>query len=361
MPIYMDRHDVSAAVTAEIVAQIHQEDLKIQQKYNCRGLTYWFDDVRKTAFCLIEAPDKNAIIKMHEHAHGEVPHQVIEVDETIVESFLGRIEDPQKAQNASLNIINDPAFRIIMVIDFHKNYSNNADILQTDLLFQESAVLISEMLTGFEGRVVNQTDEGFLISFKSVSKAVLCSKEIVEQIGIGDNELKISLNAGVPVTEKKSIFEDTVKLARRMNFIGCAKVVLTDEIRDLFKSENSNRFIDAPLIYVVSSSDQKFINSLIDFIESEWKNTKLKVEDFNKLLGYSKSQLYRKMMQLIGESPNSFLLTYRLNRAMELLKKENSSVSEIAYDSGFSSPSYFTKCFNKRFSLSPSEFLHKKR
>lgn len=47
MPIFMDRHDVSEAVTAEIVAQIHQEDLKIQDKYDCRGLTYWFDDARK--------------------------------------------------------------------------------------------------------------------------------------------------------------------------------------------------------------------------------------------------------------------------------------------------------------------------
>ena len=43
MPIFMDRHDVSESVTAEIVAQIHQEDLKVQDKFGCRGLTYWFD------------------------------------------------------------------------------------------------------------------------------------------------------------------------------------------------------------------------------------------------------------------------------------------------------------------------------
>jgi len=52
----MDRHDVSESVTAEMVAQLHQADLKIQHKYACRGLTYWFDDLRKTAFCLVEAP-----------------------------------------------------------------------------------------------------------------------------------------------------------------------------------------------------------------------------------------------------------------------------------------------------------------
>ena len=66
MPIFMDRHDVSESVTAELVAQIHLEDLEIQQKYNCRGLTYWYDDARKMAFCLIEAPDRNAIVQMHD-------------------------------------------------------------------------------------------------------------------------------------------------------------------------------------------------------------------------------------------------------------------------------------------------------
>ncbi len=43
MPIYMDRHDVAEEVTAEIVAQIHQEDLRIQHKYCCKGITYWYD------------------------------------------------------------------------------------------------------------------------------------------------------------------------------------------------------------------------------------------------------------------------------------------------------------------------------
>ena len=98
MPIFMDRHDVSDEVTAEIVAELHQEDLKIQDKYNCKGLTYWFDAKRNTAFCLIEAPNKESIQKMHNQAHGEVPHKIIEVDGSVVESFLGRIEDPEKSQ-----------------------------------------------------------------------------------------------------------------------------------------------------------------------------------------------------------------------------------------------------------------------
>ena len=69
----MDRHDVSETVTAEHVAQLHQQDLKVQDQFGCRGLTYWFDDKRKTAFCLIEAPDMKALEEMHNHAHGQVP------------------------------------------------------------------------------------------------------------------------------------------------------------------------------------------------------------------------------------------------------------------------------------------------
>jgi hypothetical protein len=121
----MDRHDVSEHVTAENVANLHQEDLKIQDQFGCRGLTYWFDEKRKTAFCLIEAPDKEAIFEMHNRAHGEVPHEVIEVDASIVESFLGRIEDPKKAKNTELNIISDPAFRTIMLIRLSVSLTQN--------------------------------------------------------------------------------------------------------------------------------------------------------------------------------------------------------------------------------------------
>ena len=162
MTIYMDRHDVSEAVTAEIVAQIHQEDLKIQHKYGCRGLTYWFDEVRKTAFCLIEAPDKNAIIEMHDRAHGEVPHQIIEVDAAIVESFLGRIEDPEKAKNTELNIINDPAFRTIMLIS-----QEFLSFKKSNFSYKENwDKQINQTIKLFDGNIVRKIKNEYLVSFK---------------------------------------------------------------------------------------------------------------------------------------------------------------------------------------------------
>lgn len=362
MPIYMDRHDVSEEVTAENVAQLHQADLKIQHEFGCRGLTYWFDEKRKTAFCLIEAPNSHAIEGMHSHAHGQVPHRIIEVDSNIVESFLGRIEDPVTAQNNNLNIINDPAFRTIMKIGLKKHSLNNSDSIQVNYLYHNYSKLITETVIKFEGRIVNQNESDFLASFVSVTKAVNCAYEIQSRLKVPSNDsLKIGLSAGVPVTEKKIIFEDTIKLAERMHYVAKAEIVVSSEVKDLYKSENLNQFIEGEPVLALSPTEELFLNRLVDFLEKEWKNDHLSVDDFNTHLGYSKSKLYRKMMALIGESPNNFLMSYRLDRALTLFNKETGNVSEIAFESGFSDPSYFSKCFHRKYGLSPSDYLRIKQ
>jgi AraC-like DNA-binding protein len=91
--------------------------------------------------------------------------------------------------------------------------------------------------------------------------------------------------------------------------------------------------------------------------ENNWNDSELKVDDLNKVMGYSKPQLYRKMVQLTGKSPVTFINDYRLNEALSLLNKGAGTISQIAYESGFSSPSYFTKCFQKRYGQSPTGYL----
>lgn len=361
MPIYMDRHDVSDVVTAENVAQLHQEDLKIQDQFNCNGLTYWFDDKRKTAFCLIEAPDENHIKEMHKHAHGEVPHEVIEVDPNIVESFLGRIEDPSKAKNTELNIINDPAFRIIMLIQFDRVSLTKLESNKVKISINEINTTVYKILESFNGSIAKQDNKSFLVSFNSVSNAVegalqiqSALQRIMHENNIQTDLSKIGLSSGSPVTGNKSFFEEAIKLARNLSDISSNKAIITEEVKDLYKSENQNKSVPKYGALILLKSDENFIKQLMNFIDLEWKNSTLKVDDFNKHLGLSKSQLYRKMILLTGESPNTFLRKYRLNKAWDLIDKQSLNISEIAYDTGFSSLSYFSKCFLKQFGLLPS-------
>ena len=364
MPIFMDRHDVSENVTAEMVAHLHQADLKIQHKYACRGLTYWFDDARKTAFCLVEAPDKHAMMEMHEHAHGEVPHQIIEVDATIVESFLGRIEDPEKAQNTQLNIINDPAFRTLMVVSVEHHSFRDADPFACISKVRQVYKEIGDNLKSFDGNMVQQNEDALLISFRSVTKAVLCALKIREiyktlrsRHQMNFTELRVGLHAGVPVTEKKSIFEDTIKLAEGMGLISMREIVVSTEVQHLFESENLGEVLNPDQIHVLTPAEEKFIHKYMGFIEKEWANPELKVEDFELNLGISKSKLYREMIRLSGKSPSVFLLHYRLRKSLQLLQKQEGNISEVAYDSGFNSPSYYAKCFRTKYGMMPSGLI----
>jgi AraC-like DNA-binding protein len=360
----MDRHDVSEGVTAEKIAQIHQEDLKIQKEFGCRGLTYWFDDIRKTAFCLIEAPDAKAIQLMHDKAHGQVPTSIIEVESGVVESFLGRIQDPEKARDAGLNIIRDPAFRTIMVISLSQTTrKGDSRLFKTSL--EKFNRDIRKTLQSHEGNLVRQSDDYYLVSFKSVTNAVhsaleiqQMNKEFMKNDKKAKVNIKIGMSAGVPVTKRQLIFEDTIKLAERIGALVKGEIIVSAEVKELYKSENANTFIKGKGITSLMEPDEKFITLLMDYTDKVWNDTNLKVDHFCKPLGRSKSQLYRKMILLTGQSPNSFIKDYRLNEALKCIQKRVGNISEIAFTTGFSSPSYFTKCFKKKFGLIPADYLN---
>lgn len=359
MPIYMDRHDVSEAITAEHVAQLHQRDLLVQDQFGCRGITYWFDDKRKTAFCLIEAPNMQALRDMHDQAHGQVPHRIIEVDPGIVESFLGRIEDPKNDQAIGLNIISDPAFRTIMLVEL-KHPTPAHDAVTNGISTQNFNQAVINILDDYRGTLVKQNDHSYLVSFKSVSKAVHAARDIqflFKRTVTGDRiSLKIGLSAGVPVTEKELIFEDTIKLAERMCEIVKGEIIFSSEVNYSYKVENAGG-IPGERIFSLTQSDERFITHLMDYVDVSWSDANLKVDDFSKPLGYSKSQLYRKLTTLTGKSPNAFIKEYRLKEALKLLNKNAGNISEIAFETGFSSPSYFSKCFQKRYGRLPSDYL----
>src|SRR5258708_20046942 len=103
MPVYMDRHYVEGATRAAVTAA-HELDLAVQEKYKVQFLTYWFDEPRCTAFCLIVSPDKETVQKAHNEAHGLVPNEIIGVNPSVVQAFLGPVgypppvdSSPQKA------------------------------------------------------------------------------------------------------------------------------------------------------------------------------------------------------------------------------------------------------------------------
>ena len=103
------------------------------------------------------------------------------------------------------------------------------------------------------------------------------------------------------------------------------------------------------------SRDEKFLQSIDRFIESNLSNDQFGVEQLADLLNISRTQLFRRLQKLTGKNISQYLREYRLKKALELLKKDVASASEIAYQVGFSSPSYFNKCFHDHFGISPGQ------
>ncbi|MGE5062374.1 MAG: nickel-binding protein, partial [Betaproteobacteria bacterium] len=182
MAVYMDRHYIEGA-TRHAVADAHQKDLALQDKYNIKFLTYWFDEARCTAFCLIEAPNRNTIEQAHNEAHGSVPNEVLEVDPSVVDAFLGRIKDPPHVDPSTANSVDfamDAGFRVIMFTDLKDSTLMTTlygDTRALHLLHIHNALTRNSLKT-HRGREVKHTGDGFMASFVSATDAVECAVDI---------------------------------------------------------------------------------------------------------------------------------------------------------------------------------------
>lgn len=105
--------------------------------------------------------------------------------------------------------------------------------------------------------------------------------------------------------------------------------------------------------------DQRFMNKLYDYINSNLSNSDLNVNLLGRELGFSRTNFYRKVKALTGTTPTDFLRVYRLNRAAELILKEEYSFNEISEMAGFGTQSHFSTSFKKHFGMTPKEYKDK--
>jgi class 3 adenylate cyclase len=222
MPIYLDRHDLKGLTAADI-AEAHRKDLEVQGRYGVRFLTYWFDDTRGTAFCLIDAPDIDTAMRVHDEAHGAVARDVIEVDLSAVEAFLGRVSDPVPAGHCCDGRV-DPALRTIMFTDIVDSTAMTArlgDVRAVEMVRAHDA-MVRRALHNKGGREVKHTGDGIMAAFDDAAAAVDCARAIqqaFEAFNLASREklqVRIGLDAGEPVSDHNDLFGATVQMAARL-------------------------------------------------------------------------------------------------------------------------------------------------
>lgn len=110
----------------------------------------------------------------------------------------------------------------------------------------------------------------------------------------------------------------------------------------------------------INEMDKNFVTRFRTLVEEKLHDSTLNVEDLGREMGMSRVQLYRKLKSLTNFSPNELLRQMRLKKAASMLASSDMTVSEVAYQVGFSSPSYFTKCYKEQFGESPTEVQKRK-
>ncbi|MEL6924210.1 MAG: ATP-binding protein, partial [Bacteroidota bacterium] len=127
------------------------------------------------------------------------------------------------------------------------------------------------------------------------------------------------------------------------------------EGRRKLRKRFAERVIFQPAAVAETPTEERFLQQLLDTIEAELSNPQFDVSTLSQKMAMSKSQLNRKMKAVLNKSPNQFIRSYRLAKAKELIQNTHLSLTEIAYDTGFSSLAYFSKCFSDEFGHAPSE------
>ena len=150
------------------------------------------------------------------------------------------------------------------------------------------------------------------------------------------------IDSGADVYLQKPFNMDVLK-SHLKQLISTRKILFKKYLSGIDFSENT------------TSLDQEFILNVLGYINNNISDNNLNVENLADELLLSRSKLYRKIKALTGLTANEFIRNVRLEKSKELIENSELSISEICYKVGFSSPSYFTKCFRIQYGFLPKE------
>jgi AraC-like DNA-binding protein len=369
MPIYMDIHDTTEA-TAEDIAAAHQRDLTYQDKFNCKFVYFWHDIPNRTGFCVFEAPNKESVINLHNKTHVTVlPNQIIEVEISEIEFFLGKIADIawSKRNSPFDGYISETVHRAIMDLEIVNPLTLRAQISKSKFveLLNSQKKIIKNSFLKYEGNVVSWENNSIITSFLSEENAINCAVDIQKKftnVSEKDNHklsFSMGLNFGAPVTKSDNLFGDVINLAKKLGYIaGDNKILMSSSLGKVYNKLKSETGTKNDFITVLNSRYEEFLIRLLETIEQKWNEEEFNIDSLVEQFGMSRAQLYRRIMDLTGHSPNNFIRDIRLKNALKLIEAQKGSISEIAYESGFNNPSYFSRCFHKKFGILPSTYAH---
>lgn len=273
------------------------------------------------------------------------------------ESVLQYIDDGDRSRGKVQQLVSENTNRpTVLVID------DNTDIRQYERTLLQDEYIVLEAANGKEGLAVALKEVPDLV-ICDVMMPVMDGLELTEQLktNTATSHIPVIMLTAKNLEEHRAEgyehgadsyitkpFHSKVLLARIENLLRQRQL-----LKNLYQGtkEAEKEISEAHL----EDRDKQFLRQLQAIIQQNLSDSEFGVEDMGQQIGLSRVQLYRKVKAMTGSSVVDLLRKARLAKARHLLETRSMSVSEVAYEVGFSAPSYFTKCFKEEYGMLPGD------
>lgn len=273
------------------------------------------------------------------------------------ESVLQYIDDGDRSRGKVQRLVSENTNRpTVLVID------DNTDIRQYERTLLQDEYVVLEAADGKEGLAVALKEVPDLV-ICDVMMPVMDGLELTEQLktNTATSHIPVIMLTAKNLEEHRAEgyehgadsyitkpFHSKVLLARIENLLRQRQL-----LKNLYQgTKEAEKEISEPHL---EDRDKQFLKQLQAIIQKNLSDSEFGVEDMGQQIGLSRVQLYRKVKAMTGSSVVDLLRKARLAKARRLLETRSMSVSEVAYEVGFSAPSYFTKCFKEEYGMLPGD------
>ncbi|MFT4061939.1 MAG: substrate-binding domain-containing protein [Edaphocola sp.] len=287
-----------------------------------------------------EALPAPALVTAH-YTHAAAP------DESLVAEGSAPTKEEQKPppdfKNTILVVEDNADLRRFIASLFHKDYqvleaSDSKEALELAFEYIPELIITDVMIPGQNGNVLTKIFKTDLRTAHIPVIILSARSNEAQQIESIRSMADVYLMKPVSPTILEEMAKNLLSTREKL------KTHYSGNMPTTLKTDTNNK------------EDRQFASEFATFIEQNYENEQLNVDEICKALRVSKVQLYRKTKSLLNISVNEYLIDTRLKKAKYLLASTKLTISEIAFKVGFSTPAYFSTCFKSKFKTTPKEF-----
>ncbi|UCS94680.1 DUF4242 domain-containing protein [Echinicola marina] len=356
----MDFHQFDHITTEDVKTSLIQDEAKLKN-FGVKYHQFWVNEASGTVFCLIEGPDKATCEMSCPFPHNQLTFFIKEVETGFFKNMLGiqpfLVDDPKAEKKAAPDL----GDRFILALNlWPSSIQNLTRAGDPPMIPSWASNTIREIIEHQESKALNNfRAEDIIAQFGEANQAFYCALKLQKQLTKANQHslqpvsFKIGLCAGK--AENTDYLKYTVQYAQCLSRIAYNQQIIVSS--SVSKHLTSMNQFDSLATKIISPLEESFIVKVCSTSDQNLSDQSFTIAKLCKHIGISRPQLYRKITSITGRPPIIFLRDLRLEKARKLLLQKTENIAQVALEVGYSSPSYFTKCFIEKFGYKPSYIL----